>query len=50
MDDVRTKYEGLIRSRNKHELAMLRDEIEMALIRIKRESNENMGPVEGKRY
>ena len=41
MDDVWTKYDGLIRSRNKHELSMLHDEIDMAIIRIDRESAEN---------
>ena len=46
MDEVRTKYDSLIRSRNKHELSMMRDEIDMALICIEPETDSR---VEGKR-
>ena len=52
MDDVRKKYDSLIRTRNTHELSMLRDEIDMALIRIEKEEYENrvkMSGDEGKR-
>ena len=53
MDDVHTKYDGLICGRNKHELSMLRDEIDMALIRIDSENTEsgvNYSRGEGKRH
>ena len=52
MDGLRTKYEGLIRSRNTHELSQLRDEIDMALIRIQRDNDQSSLKLrgEGKRH